>query len=212
MLGYLLSVGGVNRHETDSEVRHPTLPERSSFVGVEVGEDNLPVAMTIKPSWKDAFGPTEYGESIMTAYLYAVLEQNTRRITSGRTPDPGIGLRDMVPTLLRTRDYAEYRELYLGMCGAGSYLAYGLGLDEFDQPAMIVRADNAGLTSIVIDARWAAAADAFTIAHDIVACSDQIRMQRPRLYVDSALEGESDDQLRARLIEHVNRLVKDYTA
>ncbi len=108
--------------------------------------------------------------------------------------------------LLQTRTYSEYRDIFLRLCDIGSYTTYGPGLNDFDEPTLTVYADNYGLSSLVIDVDWAAVTDIETITADIIDCSNQIRLMRPRLPRDEYLDRESDEELNERLAEHLLRL------
>ncbi|MEU2038430.1 hypothetical protein [Nocardia niwae] len=187
-----------------------TLPQKSALVSVNVGEDCLPTEVKISRNWKGSWEPSRYAESIMTAYKYALYERQLHYAESGSTPESTMpSLHDVVPALLRTRDTQEYQETFTRLIGPVTYEAHGPGLTESDEPAITVTANERRIIAIRIDPRWAQAAEPFTIAHDIVACADQIRAMKPVLTRDPYLDRESEAEVSKRLAEHIRKLTEN---
>ncbi|MGV9336679.1 hypothetical protein [Nocardia sp. NPDC003726] len=186
----------------------PTKP--SSFVKIQVGEDWLPTDLKLSNGWKDAFGVSQYSESIMTAYQYSVFERSVHIIEAGGQGSRTIpSLREIFPTLLRTRTYSECMHTLEQAMGGATYTAHGQGWNEFDEPAITVEANSSGLIGISIDPDWSISADSFTIAYDILDCCRQIRAMRPAMSADPQLDRHSDDELAERFVSHVKILFRD---
>ncbi|MGW4324533.1 hypothetical protein ACWEKR_01435 [Nocardia sp. NPDC004573] len=186
------------------------LPQKSALISVRVGEDCLPTEVKLSRSWKDSWEPSQYAESIMTAYKYALYERQIRYAESGSIPKSTMpSLHDVAPALLQTRDTHEYQETFARLIGPVTYEAHGPGLTESDEPALTVTANERRITAIRLDPRWAQAAEPFTIAHDIVACADQIRAMKPVLARDPYLDRESEAEVSKRLAEHIRKLTEN---
>ncbi|MFI9410725.1 hypothetical protein [Nocardia gamkensis] len=199
------------RHDTpiDRSTSAYTLPKTSSYIRIQIGDDWLPTAVNLSTGWKKAFDATQYAESIMDSYRYFVLERAIRMIESGRQGSPTLpSLREAAPTLLRARTYDEYLNTLEQLMGSATYSAHGQGCNAFDEPAITVEANHAGLTRIAIDPDWALSADSFTIAYDITDCCNQIRALKPQITADAYLDSESDGQLAERLVDHMKQLLR----
>ncbi|MGK8500515.1 hypothetical protein [Nocardia asiatica] len=187
-----------------------TLPQKSSLISVQIAEDCLPTEVKISRNWKDSWEPSRYSESIMTAYKYALYERQLEYAESGSFPKSTMpSLRDIAPALLRTRDTDEYQETFARLIGPVTYEAHSSGLNECDEPALTVTANERRIISIQLDPQWAQSADPFTIAHDIVACADQIRAKKPVLTRDPHLDQESEAEVSKRLAEHIRKLTEN---
>ncbi|WP_405180342.1 hypothetical protein [Nocardia sp. NBC_01377] len=205
MSGYRPANAAEN-YDNDTAAEKPgyQIPQRASFVDVEVGEDRLPTVVHLGRSWGSSYTPSEYAASIMKGYRYALYERLMKLIDSGGSPAPvQLPLRQIVPALLQTRSYEEYVAQYKKLFGVGEcYVAHGRDRNEFDEVVLTIRASRVELTEIWIDPQWAASVDSFTIAHDIVECADQIRSMKPALQHDMYLDQETDDELFTRLTRH----------
>lgn len=193
------------------EVRPNAEPitRRSTLVEVECGLDRLPTAITLKRAWKDGFAPSQYGQSIMDAYHYAVQELATRLIESGTIPPATIPtLREVTPLLLRTRTYEEYLELYNELFTQKPHTVHGPGYNQYDEPGITVVATRSRLISVAVDPDWAARTDEKYIAQDIVDCCQQIRARKPEKVKDIFLDQESDRELAARVVRHEKYLLE----
>ncbi len=186
------------------------VPQKSALIEVHIGADNLPTQVDFSRAWKSSYDPREYGESIMQAYRYSLYERTLRISESGTRPTPSIPpLREIAPSLLQTRTYDEYNQLFGKLIGQEKYTAHGPGLNDYDESTLIVEADRTGLTAITLDGDWAARTEPFTIAQDIVNCSDAIRAMKPRLRTDMYLDQESDTELMARIVRHERQLLEN---
>lgn len=195
---------------TDTDRHTFTLPQKSSLISVKVGEDCLPTEVKISRNWKDSWDPSRYAESILTAYNYALYERQLRYAESGSIPKSTMpSLHDIAPALLQTRDTHEYQETFARLIGPVTYEAHGSGLNESDEPALTVTANERRVVSIRLDPRWARSADPFTISHDIVACADQIRAMKPVFTRDPHLDQESEAEISKRLAEHIRKLTEN---
>lgn len=187
------------------------LPQRSSLVHVEVGDDRLPRAVNLARSWKESLYPSEYAGSIMAAYQFALYERTLRLVESGSRIEPTRQpLRVIVPILLRARSYDDYLDISRKMFGDdATYVVHGPGLDEFNKPTLTVRANQVEVISINIDPEWAQSASPFAISHDIIDCADRIRSMKGTYTTDEYLDRESDAELYMRLAEHQGHLLRN---
>ncbi|MCX0274009.1 hypothetical protein NLM24_25615 [Nocardia zapadnayensis] len=182
-------------------------PQKSALITVELAEDRLPRNLILRRNWKDYFTPGEYGTSIMEAYRYALYERSSQMIERGATGRPSTpALRDIVPTLLQTREYSEYQHLLDRLVGNEIIEVHGPGVSDFDEPTLTVRSNRSMITKISFDYDWALRADISTIAHDLVYCANQIRAARPSLVTDNSLAHETDSELAERLAAHISRI------
>ncbi|GGL18498.1 hypothetical protein [Nocardia jinanensis] len=176
---------------------------QSTLIEVECGLDRLPTAVTLKRAWKDSFAPSQYGQSIMDAYHYAVQELAARLIESGTIPPATIPiLREVTPLLLRTRTYEEYLKLYDELFTQKPHTVHGPGYNQYDEPGITVVATRSRLISVAVDPDWAARTDQKYISQDIVVCCAQIRARKPEKVKDIFLDQESDRELAARIVRH----------
>ncbi|MFD8245398.1 hypothetical protein [Nocardia sp. NPDC059691] len=202
----------VDRGGNTAGIEHDTftLPQKSALVSVKIAEDCLPTEVKLSRNWKDNWEPSRYAESIMTAYKYALYERQIRYAESGSIPKSGMpSLHDIAPALLRTRDTHEYQETFARLIGPVTYEAHGSGLTESDKPALTVTANERRIIAIRLDPRWAQSAEPFTIAHDIVACADQIRAMKPVFVRDPHLDQESEADISKRLAQHIRQLTEN---
>ncbi|MGW3280564.1 hypothetical protein [Nocardia rhamnosiphila] len=190
-----------------SEPKRFEPPQKSALITVELAEDRLPKKLTLRRNWKDYFTPSEYGTSIMEAYRYALYERSSQMIEHGATGTPSApALRDIIPTLLQTREYGEYQRLLDQLIGNETTEVHGPGVSDYDEPALTMRSNRSMITYIAFDYDWALRADISTIAHDIVHCANRIRTARPSLVVDPGLSSETDSELAERLAAHISRI------
>ncbi|MGI5220393.1 hypothetical protein [Nocardia sp. CA-290969] len=181
---------------------------KSSLVEVQCGLDRLPVSITLKAAWKNAFAPQEYGQSIMDAYHFSVQELAVKLVESGTVPPATIpSMRDAAPLLLRTRTLAEYDALYNELFTQPVHEVHGQGRNRYGQPGLAVTAKRSQLISIVVDPDWVSTMDAKYIAQDIVDCCDRIRARKPVLIHDAQLDRESDSELATRVVRHKRTLL-----
>lgn len=187
------------------------LPQGSSLVNIEVGDDRLPTSVSLARNWKESLYPSEYAGSIMAAYQFALYERTLRIADSGiRVRSTRQPLRVIVPILLRTRSYDDYLDMSRKMFGDdATYVANGPGLDEFNKPTLTIRANQVEIISISIDTVWARSASSFAISHDIIDCADQIRSMKKTYTTDKYLDMESDAELYTRLAEHQRQLLQN---
>ncbi|MGW5384956.1 hypothetical protein [Nocardia sp. NPDC003963] len=182
-------------------------PQKSALIVFEIAEDRLPVKLTLRRDWKNSFAPSEYGKSLMEAYRHALYQRSLQMIELGSAGKPSTpALRDIIPTLLQTRTYIEYRGTLDRLVGDATVEIHGLGVNELDEPAMTIRANRSMITDIYFDPDWALRADISTISHDIIYCANQLRTAKPRLAVDEYLARETDSQLTERLAAHISRI------
>ncbi|WP_280420768.1 hypothetical protein [Nocardia carnea] len=183
---------------------------KSGLVEVKCGLDRLPTSILLKRSWKNAFTPSQYGESIMDAYHSAVQELVYQLVESGTVPPPTIStLRDAAPLLLRTRTHEEYTDLYTELFTQSVHEVNGPGYNRYGRPGLIVTAKRSQLISISIDPDWATAVDANYIAQDILDCCARIRARKPEIIRDTQLDQESDRELAARVVRHERTLLQN---
>ncbi|MFI5715946.1 hypothetical protein [Nocardia sp. NPDC051750] len=203
------------RTHSDSELpRTGPAPQhvnrKSVLVEVQCGLDGLPTAITLKSSWKTAFTPAQYGQSIMDSYYFAVQELVSKIVETGTMPPAAISsLRDAAPLLLRTRTHEEYTSLYNELFTQSVHTVYGPGRNRYGQPGLVVAAKPSRLISVTIDPDWAGTVDAKYIAQDIIDCCAHVRAQKPEVIRDTQLDHESDRELAARLVRHERTLLQN---
>ena len=198
----------VGRDESPAAPEPVTRP--SALVEVECGLDRLPTAIVLKRAWRDSFAPTQYGQSIMDAYQYAVQELAARLIESGTIPPATIPtLREVTPLLLQTRTHEEYTVLYNELFTQQQHTVHGPGYNQYDEPGLTVVATRSKLISVAVDPDWAVRTDEKYIAQDIVDCCAEIRARKPEIVKDIFLDQESDRELAARIVRHEKYLLEN---
>ncbi|WP_280420765.1 hypothetical protein [Nocardia carnea] len=183
-------------------------PQRSSLVQFEVAEDCLPINLYLASGWKSYYSPGQYGEALMGAYRYAVYQRSLEKLASGKSGSPTFpSLREMLPTLLQTTSYRQYRTLLDKLIGDYRVEVHGLGVNDLDEPAMTVAANRSWIIEISFDLEWAHRAEDATIRYDILRCADELRKLKPNLASDELLQNESDSEMASRLADHVSKLI-----
>ncbi|WP_227998489.1 hypothetical protein [Nocardia australiensis] len=186
------------------------VPRKAPYVKMLLGPDLLPTEITFGRHWKSEYSASQYGESIMAAFRFSVYEMALHFAEIGERPVSSVpSLREITPTLLRTRSYDEYNECFGRLLGEGEYAANSPWLNDFDEPTMTVTASGSGLKSITIDPAWAVNAEPFAITQDILGCVESIRSMKPTLSRDEYLDRESDAELMSRLVRHGYQLMEN---
>lgn len=185
-------------------------PEKSAMVDVQIGSDRLPTGITLAPRWKSLYNAMQYGESIMSAYRYAVYELALHLAETRTKPvSDRPRLQAAAPLLLQQRSYDEYQQTWNALFGVHTYTVYGRGLNYRDEPGVTVTARTSSLLSVAVDADWVRTADEATIAADILDCCEQVRAKRPQLVHDVYLDTETDQELTVRLVRHEQQLLRN---
>lgn len=184
-------------------------PAKSALVSVEVGLDCLPTGIHLERSWKRAFEPSRYAESIMEAYRHGLYVMAIRAVEAGALPpSTRMSWRAATPLLLRTATLAEFRQLYDRLFGDVPVTVHGPGRDRFGGPALTVVGTVSKLISIDIDRGWAEQTDAAFIAQDVLQCCQQIRASQPHPVADAYLDRESTSELASRIVAHERYLLQ----
>lgn len=179
----------------------PNPAPASVLFGMELDKWRLPVSVDVDRSLHQRRDPREFSVEAMRGYWVAFWRREAATIASGRWERLSLRptRRAEGAALLGASTLAEF--VTIEAAGDSVYEAGGPATD-FDTPSVTVRAELSGVTEILIDPRWAATAQPFEIGHDILACADQIRAQRPVFDEPSRWAELSDAELESEVAQH----------
>ncbi|MFI6567666.1 hypothetical protein [Nocardia fluminea] len=192
--------------DADTRIVNPF--KKSALVNVQLTVDRLPTQINFGRQWKKLFEPSEYGKSIMDAYMHAVFEKATQAADLRKMLNRPPTLRLAAPLLLRTMTSAEYKEVYSAIFHPSARTFNGPGRNSSGAAGLTVSASSVKLLSVKIDREWGYLADPEYIALDIVDCCNRAREAAPKLETCPELDGESDQSVISRIVRHERRLME----
>ncbi|MBF6547025.1 hypothetical protein [Nocardia brasiliensis] len=178
----------------------PNPAPASVLIGIELDQWRLPVSVEVDRSLHQRRDPSQFSAEAMNGYWVAFWRREAATIASGQWERLSLrpSRRAQWAALLGASTLAEF--VAIETAGDSVYEAAG-PVTDFDKPSVTVRAELSGLTEIFIDPRWAATALPFEIGHDILACADQIRAQRPVFDEPGRWADQSDAELESKVAQ-----------
>ncbi|AFU02901.1 hypothetical protein O3I_024750 [Nocardia brasiliensis ATCC 700358] len=179
----------------------PNTAPASVLIGMELDQWRLPLSVEVDRSLHQRRDPSEFSAEAMAGYWVAFWRREAATIASGQWERLSLRptRRAQLAALLGASTLAEFATIET--VGDSVYEASGPATD-FDTPSVTVRAEWSGVSEILIGPRWAATAQPFEIGHDILACADEIRAQRPVFDEPGRWADLSDAELESAVAQH----------
>lgn len=192
---------------TDISSRAESTVTGTGLITMKLDSDNLPTEVHVDRNIHYRISATGYSEAATTGYQLAIWDRAIPLLQRGGALSDlrsQQSRRLQMISLLETGSLQEFETLEDSFAGRSTFRADG-PITHTGAPSMVLYANLSWIARIEISEEWAAQADPWHLAADIISCAKYIREQRPKYSQSSTWAIHSDNDLESEL-----RKYRDY--